>query len=182
MEPVILDLCVDGAAEAEDFYRLRLGDQVKYLIVAPGTFPEDSRTVHFELFPLLPPLPCDEQWTEAHISRDKPSGDLTTRFTNRELDGVQSRWHHVTVDCRDLRTIRKLSPAPCRIDEVTLESNLLLDPPSSATVIAKIAPFRTPDSGKSNGKPRYISCFGVLGLVHAFLATSLSTDASLVSY
>ncbi|KAI0521916.1 hypothetical protein F5B22DRAFT_594693 [Xylaria bambusicola] len=72
MQPIILSMAVDDEDAFESEYRLRIGNSVKYLVVSPGTFDRDTLS-----FPLqsLPPLPYDENWTVAKISRDKPTAN-----------------------------------------------------------------------------------------------------------
>lgn len=65
--PVILSMEVDDEDSFESEYRLQIGNQVKYLVVSPGTFDRD--TLSFPV-PSLPRLPCQEKWTVANISRD----------------------------------------------------------------------------------------------------------------
>jgi len=82
---------VDDDDSFESEYRLRIGNQVKYLAISPGTFDRDTLS-----FPLqsIPALPYNEKWTVASISRDKTSGDLETSIFNRTLPGVKCQWHH----------------------------------------------------------------------------------------
>lgn len=68
MQPIILSMEVGDDDAFENEYRLQIGNQVKYLVISPGTFDRD--TLSFPLQP-LPPLPCNEEWTVANISRDK---------------------------------------------------------------------------------------------------------------
>lgn len=42
MQPVILSMEVDDDDSCGSEYRLRIGNQVKYLIVSPGTFDRDT--------------------------------------------------------------------------------------------------------------------------------------------
>lgn len=97
--PVVLSMGVDDEDSFESEYRLRIGNQVKYLVISPGTFDRD--TLSFPV-PSLPRLPCQEEWTVAHISRDEISGDLKTSIANRTLAGVKCRWHQTQVDCLEL--------------------------------------------------------------------------------
>lgn len=100
MQPVILFMEVDDDDSVESEYPLRIGNQVKYLIISPRTFDRDTLS-----FPLqsLPRLPYNEEWTVAHISRDVISGDLKTSISNRTLAGVKCRWHHSQIDCLELK-------------------------------------------------------------------------------
>lgn len=134
MQPIILSMEVDDDDSFESEYRLRIGNQVKYLVISPGTFDRDTLS-----FPLqsLPPLPYDEEWTVAKISRDKTSGDLKTSILNRTLAGV-NQWHHTRVDCLELEKTRQFTAMAF---EAVSHSTLPITLPPSATVIAKIARF-----------------------------------------
>ncbi|KAI1271329.1 alpha-galactosidase A [Xylaria sp. FL0933] len=87
MQPIILSMEVDDDDSFESEYRLQIGNQVNYLVISSGTFDRDTLS-----FPLLslPRLPYNEEWTVAHISRDKTSGDLKTSISNRTLAGPVS--------------------------------------------------------------------------------------------
>ncbi|KAI0101639.1 alpha-galactosidase A [Nemania sp. FL0031] len=135
MQPIILSMSVDCDDSCESEYRLRIGNQVKYLIVFPGTFDRDTLS-----FPLasLPPLPYNEEWTVANISRDKISGTLKTSILNRQLASVECQWHPTKVDCLELEKIKQLTATAL---EAVLHSSLPINLPPPATVIAKIARF-----------------------------------------
>ena len=135
MQPVILSMEVDDDDSFESEYRLRIGHQVKYLVISPKTFDRDTLS-----FPIqsLPRLPYDEEWTVAHISKDQASGDLKTSISNRALAGVSCQWHHTRVDCLDLEKTKQLT---AMVFEATSHSINPLTSPSTATVIAKIARF-----------------------------------------
>lgn len=130
MEPIVLSMEVDVDDACESEYRLRMGDQVKYLVVSPGTFDRDTLSCPVGS---LPRLPRDEEWTVAFISRDKSSGDLTTRVVNRPLAGVKGLWHPTTVDCLELQRLKLLTAMAF---EAVSPSVL-----APATVIAKVARF-----------------------------------------
>jgi len=132
LQPIMLSMSVDDDDSYESEYRVRIGNQVKYLIISPGTFDRDTLS-----FPLqsLPPLPDNEEWTVANISRDKTSGDLRTAISNRTLAGVNGQWHPTKVDCLDLERTRQLTVMAF---EVVSHSITL---PSQATIVAKIARF-----------------------------------------
>ncbi|EWZ77729.1 hypothetical protein FOMG_16426 [Fusarium oxysporum f. sp. melonis 26406] len=135
MQPVILSMEVDDDDSFESEYRLRIGNQVKYLIISPRTFDRDTLS-----FPIqsLPRLPYNEEWTVAHISRDETSGDLKTSISNRTLAGVRCRWHHIRVDCLELEKTKQLTAMAF---EAVSHSILPITLLSSATIIAKIARF-----------------------------------------
>ncbi|KAK4108643.1 alpha-galactosidase A [Canariomyces notabilis] len=136
-KPTILSMEVDNDNLFESEYRVRIGDQVKYLIIAPGTFDRDTLS-----FPLqsLSDLPYDQEWTVAYISRDKLSGDLKSLLMTRPLAGVECQWHHASIDCLQLQSTKQLTPTV--FEAVLLHSNASIMPPSpETTVIAKIARF-----------------------------------------
>ena len=134
-QPIILSMEVDDDDAFESEYRLRIGNQVRHLVISPGTFDRD--TLSFPL-PSLPRLPCDEDWTVANIARDKASGDLKTSFLNRSLAGVKCEWHPTGVDCLELEKTKQLTAMAF---EALSHSNLLNHVPSPGIVIAKIARF-----------------------------------------
>ncbi|OTB01164.1 hypothetical protein M426DRAFT_266532 [Hypoxylon sp. CI-4A] len=144
MQPTILSMEVDDDDSCESEYRVRIGNQVKYLVIAPGTFDRDTLS-----FPLqsVTHLPYDaEEWTVAHISRDTTSGALKTSLSNRALAGVKCQWHHTSVDFLDLEKTRQLT---AMVFEAGVSPHLIALPSSSSssssptitTVIAKIARF-----------------------------------------
>jgi predicted Ser/Thr protein kinase len=137
-KPVILSMEVDDDNLFESEYRVRIGDQVKYLVIAPRTFDRDTLS-----FPLqsLSDLPYNQEWTVAHISRDRLSGDLEFLLMNRPLAGVECQWHHASIDCLELQSIKQLTPTV--FEAVLLHSDVtsISLPSPEATVIAKIARF-----------------------------------------
>jgi hypothetical protein len=58
IQPVILSMEVDDDNSFESEYRLRIGNQVKYLVISPRTF--DRHTLSFPI-QSLPRLPCNEE-------------------------------------------------------------------------------------------------------------------------
>lgn len=136
LQPIILSMDVDDDDSVESEYRLRVGNHIKYLTIAPGTFDRDTLS-----FPLqsLPPLPDNAEWTVARISRDRNSNDLRISPSNRALAGVQCQWHQTRVDCLELERTTQLTATAY---EAVLHSNLPVALfRSPATVIAKIARF-----------------------------------------
>jgi hypothetical protein len=55
--PSILSMEADGDNEVESEYRIRVGNKIKYIEIAPGTF--DGDTLSFPLAS-LPSLPCSD--------------------------------------------------------------------------------------------------------------------------
>ncbi|KAF5586419.1 cyclin f-box [Fusarium pseudocircinatum] len=134
-QPDILSMEVDDDNAFESEYQLRIGNQVKYLVLSPRTFDRD--TLSFPI-PSLPCLPCNEEWTVAHISRDKTSGELKISISSRTLAGVRCRWHRTQVDCLELEKTKQLT---AMASEAISHSILPVALPPSATIIAKIARF-----------------------------------------
>jgi len=64
-QPIILSMEVDDDDSFESEYRLRIGNQVKYLVISPGTFDRDTLSSPLQSLPLLP---YNEEWTVASIS------------------------------------------------------------------------------------------------------------------
>ncbi|KAK1990589.1 alpha-galactosidase A [Colletotrichum falcatum] len=135
MQPIILSMEVDDDNSFESEYRIRIENQVKYLVISPGTFDRDTLS-----FPLqsLPHLPYNEEWTVAKISRDRASGDLRTSLSNRTLAGVKCQWHSTKVDCLELEKTQQLTAMAF---EASSHSTLPINHTSQATMIAKIARF-----------------------------------------
>lgn len=128
-------MSVDDDDSVESEYRLRIGNQVKYLVISPGTFDRDTLSLPLQS---LPPLPYNEKWTVANISRDKTSGELKTSIVNRTLAGVKCQWNHNKVDCLELEKTKQLT---AMVFEAVSHSILPITLPSRATMIAKIARF-----------------------------------------
>ncbi|KAI0127654.1 hypothetical protein BJ170DRAFT_733287 [Xylariales sp. AK1849] len=85
IQPIILSMGPGDDDSSESEYRLQIGNQVKYLVISPGTFDRDTLS-----FPLqsLPRLPYNEEWAVAHISRDETSSDLKSSSLTRILAGL----------------------------------------------------------------------------------------------
>ncbi|KAI1270224.1 alpha-galactosidase A [Xylariaceae sp. FL1019] len=129
VEPLILSMDVVDDDSLESEYRLRIGDNVKYLVISPGTF--DKNTLFFPL-KSLPHLPYNEDWTVAHISRHHTTGDLRYSTVKLCMIGI-FQWHSRRVNCLELV---KTSDITATTFEVF--SNLV---PSPHSAIAKIARF-----------------------------------------
>ncbi|KAF3070624.1 alpha-galactosidase A [Daldinia childiae] len=128
---------VDDDDSFESEYRLRIGNQVKYLVVSPGTFDRDTLSLPLQS---LPRLPYDEDWTVACISRDKATGDLKTSLSSRTLAGVKCQWHSIRVDCLELEKIKQLTAMAFEaVPQPALSYSIF--PTTPTTMIAKIARF-----------------------------------------
>lgn len=135
MQPVILSMEVDDDDSFESEYRLRIGNQIKYLIISPGTLDRDTLSFPVQF---LPKFPYNEEWTVAHISRDETSGDLKASISNRTLAGVRYQWHPTRFDCLELEKTKQITAMAF---EAVSHSILPTTLPSPATMIAKIARF-----------------------------------------
>ena len=133
--PEIISAESDPNDDCESYYRVQFGDRIKYLVLAPNTIDPD-----WLCLPLgcLPPLPYDQDWTTAHISRDRTNGEFQVSLSDRKLDGVKNTWHSNIVNCLELERIERLT---CATFEATCCTTLPSIPPPPATVIAKIARF-----------------------------------------
>ena len=107
MTPVVLSMEVDDDNQEESEYRIRVGNKVKYLKIAPTTFDRDTLS-----FPLasLPPLPYDnDDWTVANISRDHGSGELKVSLSTQQLASVQNVWHSTQIGVLELERVERLT-------------------------------------------------------------------------
>ncbi|KAJ5598161.1 hypothetical protein N7537_008245 [Penicillium hordei] len=133
--PTVLSMEVDDEDSFESEYRLRMGNQVKYLIISPKTFDRDTLSLPIQS---LPSLPWYDEWTVAHISRDEISGHLRTSISNRPLAGVKCQWHHILVDCLELKRTKLLTALAFEAVAYSILPTIFQN---LATVIAKIARF-----------------------------------------
>jgi len=166
MHPTVLSMEVDDEDSFESEYRLRIGNQVKYIIIYPKTFDRDTLS-----FPIqsLPSLPWYDEWTVAQISRDETSGDLRTSISNRPLAGVKCRWHQTLVDCLELERTKLLTASAFEaVSHLTLP--IIFQTPT--TVIAKIARFEweIPRIERETRAYQLLECSGLtprfLGHIH----------------
>ncbi|KAH7009175.1 alpha-galactosidase A [Macrophomina phaseolina] len=106
---VILDDFIRVFNEGKSEYRLRIGNRVKYLSIAPATFDRDTLSFPLGSLPLLPYH--DDNWTVAHISRGAESGELKTSLSNQKFAGVRSIWHSAQINVLDLERTEQLTGA-----------------------------------------------------------------------
>ncbi|KAG6312574.1 hypothetical protein E4U22_001730 [Claviceps purpurea] len=135
VQPIILSMEVDDDDSFESYYRLQIGNHVKYIVISPATFDRDTLSTPLQS---LPSLSYDKEWTVATISRDQTTGQLKTSFLNRPLPGVKCQWHHTSVNCLELENTKQLTLAAL---EAVSHSMLPTTLGSSSTMIAKIARF-----------------------------------------
>lgn len=130
---------IDDSYENE--YRVRIGNRVKYLKIAAGTF---DMAILLSPLASLPPLPYDDDsWTVAHISYNF-EGRLQSSLSDQKLAGVQNVWHSARVNVLDLKRTARLTVMT--FEAVVCESavNSAAPPPPlppRQRVIAKIARF-----------------------------------------
>lgn len=133
--PEIIFMEADPDDDWESYYRVQIGNRIKYLVVEPGTIDRDDLCLSLYC---LPPLPYDEDWTTARISRDMTGGEFRVSFSSRKFAGVKNTWHSNMVNCLELERVQRLTAGTF---EALCHSTLPLIPPPLATVIAKIARF-----------------------------------------
>lgn len=125
-------LSMETSTRDDSHFRIRYGDRVKYVVVAPGTLDSD------ELFmPLssLPPLPYEEDgWTVASVSRSAENQKLKSSLEHRRLRGVKEIWHPNKVNCLSLERVHRLTVN-------AFECIHKGQPAPRSTLIAKIARF-----------------------------------------
>jgi len=117
---------VDPSNTVASEYRILIGDQIKYIILDPGTL--DGETLSFppDLFNQLPELSPGD-WPQARIFQRLSR--LIVEPLNVMLKGVTNLWHQNIVDVRSLIFEERLS---MRVDVVKYQSK---------SVVAKIARF-----------------------------------------
>lgn len=106
----VLSMSVDTlhSDTEESLYRLRVGSQVKYITIEPGTFPSDVLSFPMDLLPLLPHLPPGN-WFEARVARGS-NGNPTVQPTNSTLPEVREHWHPNRVDVLSLPFVKFMTP------------------------------------------------------------------------
>jgi predicted Ser/Thr protein kinase len=95
----VLCMDVDESNSVESEYRILFGEQVKYILVDPGTYSSDILSFPPDFFDQLPALPLGE-WTRARIFRR--SGAISFELSYGRLSGVHTRWHSNVVDVLSL--------------------------------------------------------------------------------
>ena len=123
---------METSTRDESHFRIRYGDRVKYVAVAPGTLDSDEL-----LMPLysLPPLPYKEDgWTVARVSRSAENQKLKFSLKHRPLLGVKETWHPKKIDCLSLQRVQRLTVN-------TFECIRKDQAAPCSTLVAKIARF-----------------------------------------
>lgn len=99
---------VDLTNDRESLYRTRLDEQVKYLLVEPNTFDEETLGFPPAFFEHLPPLPSGD-WSNARICRH--ADGLSVELSYAELERVDTRhhWHPNMIDILSLTRVDSIS-------------------------------------------------------------------------
>ncbi|KAF8079135.1 hypothetical protein FPV67DRAFT_98519 [Lyophyllum atratum] len=124
MEVLSQDISTDDSTESE--IRVRIGDQIKYIVVEPGAMTCDILSFPPDFISHMPILPGGD-WTCACVFGTP--GNLAVEVSNATLAGVQGKWHPNVVD---VQHFTPLSRFKARVHEVQLASKI---------VVAKIARF-----------------------------------------
>jgi hypothetical protein len=133
---------VDGDNEVENEYRIQVGNKIKYIEIAPGTFDGDILSPPLASLPSLPY--SDGKWTTAYISRDAESGELRILLSERQLGGFQNLWHSTHIDVLHLERVERLAVTAfaaliCGIADPTTKATTTL--PLGSKIVAKIARY-----------------------------------------
>ncbi|KAG2135734.1 alpha-galactosidase A [Suillus bovinus] len=149
MEVLSMDVDTLHSDVEESLYRLRVGSQVKYITIEPGTFPSDVLSFPMDLLPLLPNMPPGN-WVEARVARDS-NENPTVQPTNATLPEVREQWHPNKVDALSLPFVKFMTP---RVRVVQY---------ASRPVVSKIArfDFEIPRMERETAAYRAIDGYGV---------------------
>ncbi|KAL1880036.1 hypothetical protein Daus18300_001399 [Diaporthe australafricana] len=130
---------METSAASDSHFRIRCGESVKYVIVAPETFDDDELLMALDC---LPPLPYDkDEWNFARVSRTAGDPKLHVSLDFRPLRGLSESWHPQCIDILSLEKVNLLSvnTFECILkDEPTQNDQISAD---SRTYVAKIARF-----------------------------------------
>ncbi|KIK45934.1 hypothetical protein CY34DRAFT_776654, partial [Suillus luteus UH-Slu-Lm8-n1] len=103
-EILSMDVDASDTDTEESIYRLRIGKQVKYVTIEPGTFPSDVLSFPVDLLPLLPHLPPGN-WVQVRVMRGS-DGNPTAQFMDVTLPEVREQWHPNKVDDLSLPLVK----------------------------------------------------------------------------
>ena len=93
-------LSMETLMRDESHFRIRYGDKVKYVTIAPGTLNSDELFIPLYSFP---PLPYKEDgWIIARVSRSAENQKLKFLLKHRPLFGVKEIWHPKKINCLSL--------------------------------------------------------------------------------
>ena len=92
--------------DEESEYRIRFGDQIKYITVEGGVLDEDTRSFPPDLLAALPRLPNGD-WTTARISKPAHGDTITYQLSYRTLGGFTTLWHPTKIDVQALAVSKR---------------------------------------------------------------------------
>ncbi|OAX31213.1 hypothetical protein K503DRAFT_870718 [Rhizopogon vinicolor AM-OR11-026] len=116
------------ADTADSHFRMRIGKQVKYIIIEPGIFSVDVLSFPPDLLAQLPPLPAGD-WVQARVERGV-DGNPTVLLEHMALARVHTQWHQNRMDVLSLPRGKYVKGNNVRVLQY-----------DSRLVIAKIAAF-----------------------------------------
>lgn len=151
----LLATLVDTDDQEDGEYRFLVdGTRVKYVTVAPGVLPPDSRTFGPAVLAGLPPFPPGD-WNVGHVgSTAAATGEPAFLSTaTASLPGVKATWHATRIDHLELRTVERLRQS------IHIVSHPLFDRP----VVAKFTefPWQTPFVEAETAAYRWLEGSGV---------------------
>ncbi|KAL2209855.1 hypothetical protein CC79DRAFT_1365272 [Sarocladium strictum] len=125
-------LSMETSTRDDSHLRIRYGDVVKYVIIAPGTLSSDELCLPLHAIPTLPYH--DSAWNTARINRNKETqAELQFSLEHRSLAGVTDIWHSELIDCLGLERVELLT--------MNTFSCVRKDQLQGPTMIAKVARF-----------------------------------------
>ncbi|KAH9949233.1 alpha-galactosidase A [Amylocystis lapponica] len=93
---------VDMTDESDSEYRILFpGDQVKYILVEPGTYDSDDLLSPLDFLGELPELPPTD-WTRARLSRKSGDCNVSVELLYEHLPAVSTCWHPDLIDILSL--------------------------------------------------------------------------------
>ncbi|PPR02903.1 hypothetical protein CVT26_009748 [Gymnopilus dilepis] len=113
-EILSMDVSSGDEEEEESEYRIRFGDQIKYIIVQGGIFDEDTRSSMPDLLAALPRLPNGD-WTTARVSKAAHRDTITYQLSYRTLDRITTLWHPTKIDVQSLSVIKRHNKWVCSV-------------------------------------------------------------------
>lgn len=154
----LLATLVDTDDQEDGEYRFLVdGTRVKYVTVAPGVLPPDSRTFGPAVLAGLPPFPPGD-WNVGHVGSTAAAAAATGEpaflsTATASLPGVKATWHATRIDHLELRTVERLRQS------IHIVSHPLFDRP----VVAKFTefPWQTPYVEAETAAYRWLEGSGV---------------------
>lgn len=93
----VLSQEIDCAELDENYFRILVNNQVRYIVVDPGLLSVDTLSFPPDFFANIPKLPKGD-WKSARISRAPEGLVIKTTQTGIDLVGIECRWHPTFVD------------------------------------------------------------------------------------